>query len=95
MLKRHSLFFSQLDHKVYIHGFNSSGAVSDLELLFRKQIEPYNNTLIPNDFVNGELYKVGRQMVLGPEPSKYELSLLSRSGIDTIISLNNIDNNKD
>lgn len=88
-------YASQLDHKMYIHGFNSSGAVSDLELLFRKQIEPYNNTLIPNDFVNGELYKVGRQMVLGPEPSKYELSLLSRSGIDTIISLNNIDTNKD
>lgn len=84
-----------LDHRVYIHGFNSSGVVSDLELVFRKQIEPYNNTLIPSSFANGELYKIGHQMFLGPEPTQYELSLLSRSGIDTIISLNNTGNNSD
>lgn len=83
------------DHRVYIHGFNSNGAVSELELLFRKQIEPFDNTLIPSSFSNGELYKVGREMVLGPEPNNYELSLLSRSGIDTIISLNNKDNNNE
>lgn len=84
-----------LDHKVYIHGFNSSGVVRDLELIFRKQIEPFNSNLIPSNFTKGELYKIGNQMIFGPEPDQYELSLLNRSGIDTIVSINNNRNNSD
>lgn len=79
------------DHKIYAYDFKSAEVVKKVESILRFD-NAYTLTALPPKFERGELYPIGRSMLLGPYPTESEVGALKRAGIKTVVSL--LDNNK-